>query len=150
MKHRKVKTIIASAALAAACTITSFAGFVETPQGVKYQWGDGSYCVNNRVHYRDHRFYFGNDELMRTGRIQRDNTWYYAADTGELQAGIMQINGNVYYFDKTNCKMVTGDRWYDFRSYHFTENGVTGDRPYVNDSRDSNGNLLRGSKQSVR
>ena len=72
MKHRKVKTIIASAALAAACTFTSFAGFVETPQGVKYQWGDGSYCVNNRVHYRDHRFYFGNDELMRTGRIQRD------------------------------------------------------------------------------
>ena len=62
----------------------------------------------------------------------------------------MQINGNVYYFDKTNCKMVTGDRWYDFRSYHFTENGVTGDRPYVNDIWDSNGNLLRGSKQSVR
>lgn len=43
MKHRKVKTIIASAALAAACTITSFAGFVETPEGVKYHWGDGSY-----------------------------------------------------------------------------------------------------------
>lgn len=150
MKHKLAKTLFLSASLMAAGAFTSLAGFVETADGVKYQWGDGSYCVNNRVHYRDHWFYFGSDELMRTGRIQRDDTWYYAASTGELQAGIMQINGNVYYFDKTDCKMVTGDHWYDFASYHFTENGVTGTKPYVNDSWDSNGNLIKGSRNSVR
>lgn len=41
---------------------------------------------------------------MRTGWIQKDGTWYYAADTGELQGGIMKINGNVYYFDTSTCK----------------------------------------------
>lgn len=150
MKHKFLKTMPVSGAITAATALTALAGFVETPQGLKYQWGDGNYCVNNRVQYRDHRFYFGDDEIMRTGWIQRDNTWYYAADTGELQAGIMQINGNVYYFDKADCKIVTGDRWYDFASYHFTENGVTGERPYVNDSRDSKGHLIKGSRQSVR
>ena len=95
MKHKFLKTMLVSEAITAATALTALAGFVETPQGVKYQWGDGNYCVNNRVQYRDHRFYFGDDEIMRTGWIQRDNTWYYAADTGELQAGIMQINGNV-------------------------------------------------------
>lgn len=47
---------------------------------------------------------FGDDQLMRTGWIQKDGTWYYAADTGELQGGIMKINGNVYYFDTSTCK----------------------------------------------
>ena len=142
--------MLISGVLAAGAASTALAGFVTTPQGVKYQWGDGSYCVNNWVHYKDHWFYFGDDQIMRTGWIQRDNTWYYAADTGELQAGIMKINGNVYYFDKQSCKMVTGDHWYDFRGYHFTENGVTGDRPYVNDSWDSYGHLIKGTKNSVR
>lgn len=88
--------------------MTSFAeGFTGTGKGVKYQWGDGSYCTNNWVQYRNHWFYFGDDQLMRTGWIQRDGTWYYAADTGELQGGIMKINGNVYYFDTSSCKMVT-------------------------------------------
>ena len=52
---------------------------------------------------------------MRTGWIQRDGTWYYAADTGELQGGIMKINGNVYYFDNNSCKMQTGVRNYKRR-----------------------------------
>ena len=36
---------------------------------------------------------------MRTGWIQKDGTWYYAADTGELQGGIMKkmcIRDRVY------------------------------------------------------
>ena len=88
MKHKflfgAALALSLSALQAASCFAT---GFVTTPQGVKYQWGDGNYCYNNWVHVRDHWFYFGNDQLMRTGWIQRDNTWYFAADTGELQAG---------------------------------------------------------------
>ena len=88
MKHKFLfgaALVLSLSALQAASCFA--AGFVTTPQGVKYQWGDGSYCYNNWVQVRDHWFYFGNDQLMRTGWIQRDNTWYFAADTGELQAG---------------------------------------------------------------
>ena len=71
-------------ALTAGSAMTSLAaGFVSTSQGMKYQWGDGSYCTNNWVQYRNHWFYFGNDQLMRTGWIQRDGSWYFAADSGE-------------------------------------------------------------------
>ena len=113
MKKRFAITALALA-LTAGSAMTSFAaGFTGTGKGVKYQWGDGSYCTNNWVQYRNHWFYFGDDQLMRTGWIQRDGTWYYAADTGELQGGIMKINGNVYYFDTSSCKMVTGNYNYN-------------------------------------
>ena len=49
MKHKFLKTMLVSEAITAATALTALAGFVETPQGVKYQWGDGNYCVNNRV-----------------------------------------------------------------------------------------------------
>ena len=145
----------AVAALALALTVgsamTSFAaGFTHTSDGWRFQWDDnGNYCVDNWVHYRNHWFYFGSDQLMRTGWIQRDNTWYYAADTGELQGGIMKINGNVYYFDNNSCKLVTGTRTYDGDSYTFTENGTTPDSPYVYTEWDSYGHVTRGTKCGV-
>ena len=58
---------------------------------------------------------------MRTGWIQKDGTWYYAADTGELQGGIMKINGNVYYFDSNSCKLQTGERTFNGQTHTFTE-----------------------------
>ena len=136
-------------ALAGASAMTSFAGWVQTSKGTKYQWGDGAYCTNNWVRYKDHWYFFGNDQLMRTGWIQRDNTWYYAADTGELQGGIMKINGNVYYFDNNSCKLVTGTRTYNGDSYTFTENGTTPDSPYVYTEWDSYGHVTRGTKCGV-
>mgnify|MGYP000355734394 CR=1 FL=1 len=70
--------------LAAGSAMTSFAaGFVHTSQGTKYQWGSGDYCTNNWVNYKNHWFFFGEDQIMRTGWIQKDGTWYYAADTGD-------------------------------------------------------------------
>ena len=126
------------------------AGFVETPQGVKYQWGDGSYCTNNWVLYQNHWFYFGNDQLMRTGWIQKDGTWYFAADTGELQGGIMKINGNVYYMSSSSCKMITGNLVYDGEPHTFTENGTTDGGPYVYNEWNSDGTLRRGYKFGVR
>ena len=89
---KRFAIVTLSLALAAGSAMTSFAaGFVGTKDGVKYQWGDGAYCTNNWVQYKNHWFFFGNDQLMRTGWIQRDGTWYYAADTGELQGGIMKM-----------------------------------------------------------
>ena len=151
MKLKKAALMFVTAAALAANTIPAFAmGFVHADGGTKYDWGGGNYCTGNWVRRNDHWYYFGDDQLMRTDWIQRDNTWYYAADTGELQAGIMNINGNVYYFDKQTCKMVTGLHEYDFDAYNFTENGVVGDSPYVNERWDSNGNLLYGQKNHVR
>lgn len=144
-------TAALSLTLTASTALTSFAsGFVTTPEGVKYQWGDGSYCTNNWVHYKDHWFYFGSDQLMRTGWIQKDGTWYFAADTGELQGGIMKINGNVYYMSTTSCKLVTGDLPYNGDVHTFTENGTTDGGPYVYNEWNSNGTIRKGVKFSVR
>ncbi len=167
MKKRFAITALALA-ITAGSAMTSFAaGFTGTGKGVKYQWGDETYCTNNwvqyrnhwfyfgddqlmRVQYRNHWFYFGDDQLMRTGWIQKDGTWYYAADTGELQGGIMKINGNVYYFDTNSCKMVTGDYTYNGETHEFTENGTTDGEPYVYNEWNSNGTIKRGTKFGVR
>ena len=151
MRRKQVAGIIVAAAVTAISAQTVFAaGFVNTAAGVKYDWGGGNYCTNNWVHYKDHWYYFGNDQLMRTGWIQRDDTWYFASDTGELNAGAMKINGNVYYFDKQSCKMVTGYHTYDFDTYYFTENGTQGTEPYVYVEWNSNGTIRRGEKAKAR
>ena len=60
MKIKRFATISLALALTAGSAFTSMAaGFVSTSQGKKYQWGDGSYCTNNWVHYKNHWFYFG-------------------------------------------------------------------------------------------
>lgn len=151
MKNRKLITALLGMTMAAAVSSTAMAaGFVKTTDGVKYDWGNGTYCVNNWVNYRDHWFYFGDDGLMRTGWIQRDNTWYFAASTGELQAETMKINGNVYQFDKQSCQLKTGYHEYNGQTYYFTENGVTNGTPYVYTEWNSDGTLKRGWSESVR
>ena len=138
-------------ALTAGSAMTSLAaGFVSTSQGMKYQWGDGSYCTNNWVQYRNHWFYFGNDQLMRTGWIQRDGSWYFAADSGELQGGLLKINGNVYYMDSNSLKLQTGDRVVQDEVHTFTENGTTDGGPYVYTEWSSNGTIRRGTKFGIR
>lgn len=148
MKKRKylAGAMFAMALIGANATTSFAAGWTHTSGGWKYQWGDGSYCHDNWVRYKDHWFYFGGDQLMRSGWIQRDNTWYFAADSGELQGGIMKINGNVYYFDNNSCKMRTGDSTYNGTTYCFTENGTEGGGPYVYTEWSSEGNIIRGKK----
>ena len=151
MKKKYFITAALALTLSAANIFSSMAaGFVISGKTTKYQWGDGSYCTNNWVHYRDHWFFFGADQNMRTGWIQKDNTWYFAADSGELQGGIMKINGNVYYFNTTSCKMVTGPMTYHDEQYYFTENGTSGSAPYVYTEWNSNGSIKRGKKFGVR
>lgn len=151
MRRKQTAGITAALAITALSAQTVFAaGFVNTAAGVKYDWGSGDYCTNNWVHYKNHWYYFGNDQLMRTGWIQRDDTWYFAADTGELNAGAMKINGNVYYFDKQSCKMVTGYQAYDFDTYYFTESGTQGKEPYVYVEWNSDGTIWRGEKVKAR
>src|SRR5699024_3194725 len=57
--------------------------------------------------------------------IQPDGTWYFAADSGELQGGLLKINGNVYYMDSNSLKLQTGDRTVNGETHTFTENGTT-------------------------
>lgn len=150
MKLKKIAVAAVVLALSAGSAFTSFAaGFTNTKDGVKYQWGDGSYCTNNWVRYKDHWFFFGSDQIMRTGWIQRDNTWYFAADTGELQAGLIKVNGNAYYMNN-KCQLIQGDVAVDGKNYHFTENGPSGDQPYVYQEFNSNGTIKRGVKFGVR
>ncbi|MEY8356504.1 hypothetical protein AALB39_24575 [Lachnospiraceae bacterium 54-53] len=151
MSNKHLVVITLSIALAIGSAMSSFAaGFVSTPQGVKYQWGSDDYCTNNWVNYKSHWFYFGNDQIMRTGWIQRDNTWYYAADSGELQGGIMKINDNVYYFNTSTLKMVTVSYNYNGNTHNFTENGTTDGDPYVYTEWNSDGTIRRGKKIGVR
>lgn len=149
---KKIMTALITAVFAIGASSAAMAatGFVTTAEGVKYDWGNGTYCENNWVHYKDHWYYFGSDALMRTGWIQRDDTWYFATDTGELQAETLKINGNVYQFDKQSCKLKTGYQSYNGDTYYFTENGVEGEDPYVYSEWNSNGSLKRGWKVSVR
>lgn len=150
-KKKMLAAALLSLSLAAIGAGSAWAGsFVHTPAGVKYRWGDGSFCTNNWVQSHNHWYYFGSDQLMRTGWIQRDGGWYFASDSGELHSGIMKINGNVYYFDGNSCKLVTGGRFYDNGFYRFTENGTVGETPYVYTEWNSNGSLRRGVKASVR
>ncbi len=146
MRRKHFAIAALALALSAGSALTSFAGFVKTPQGVKYQWGPNNYCTGNWVRYQDHWYYFGDDQLLRTGWIQRDNTWYFAADTGELQAGIMKINGNVYYFDSGSCKLHEGYLTYDGVTYNFTDSGTTTEGPYVYTEWNSDGSIRRGTK----
>lgn len=151
MKKKHLAITFFSMAFAIGSAMSSYAaGFVSTPQGVKYQWGSGEYCTNNWVNYRSHWFFFGNDQLMRTGWIQRDGTWYYAADTGELQGGIMKINDNIYYFDSNSLQLRTGPSTYNGETHNFTENGTTDGGPYVYTEWNSNGTIKRGKKFGVR
>ena len=100
--------------------MTSFAaGFTGTGKGVKYQWGDGSYCTNNWVQYRNHWFYFGDDQLMRTGWIQSadGNDWYYCdPDMNDDLIGKMLTNtiirsaGKNYILDKDGKMIKPGNR----------------------------------------
>ena len=134
MKKKYLAVAVLSMALAAGSAMTSFAaGFVHTSQGTKYQWGSGDYCTNNWVNYKNHWFFFGEDQLMRTGWIQRDGTWYY-----------------VYYFDSNSCKLKTGERTFNGETHTFTENGTTDGGPYVYTEWNSNGTLRRGTKFGVR
>ena len=119
MKKRFAITALALA-LTAGSAMTSFAaGFTGTGKGVKYQWGDGSYCTNNWVQYRNHWFYFGDDQLMRTGWIQSadGNDWYYCdPDMNDDLIGKMLTNtiirsaGKNYILDKDGKMIKPGNR----------------------------------------
>ncbi|MEY8338944.1 hypothetical protein AALB16_13145 [Lachnospiraceae bacterium 62-35] len=148
MRKRKCMTGIIFAMLIMGLNApTAFAaGWTHSAKGWQYQWGDGSYCHDGWVHYKDHWYYFGGDSMMRTGWIRRDNTWYFAADSGELQGGIMKINGNVYYFGSGDCKMKTGNITYNGVSHEFTENGTTDGGPYIYTEWNSDGSIRRGVK----
>ena len=79
MKKRFAITVLALA-LTAGSAMTSFAaGFTGTGKGVKYQWGDGAYCTNNWVQYKNHWFYFGDDQLMRTGCHHRGGEIHFCS-----------------------------------------------------------------------
>ncbi|MCB7318513.1 hypothetical protein [Lacrimispora sp. 210928-DFI.3.58] len=150
MKRRFAVTVLALALTAGSAMTSMAAGFAGTGKGVKYQWGSGQYCTNNWVSYKNHWFYFGYDQLMKTGWIQKDGDWYFASDTGELQSGLLKINGNVYYMDSNSCKLRTGDITVRGETYHFTENGTTNGSPYVYTEWNSNGTIRRGTKFGVR
>ncbi len=151
MKLKHLAAVSLALALTAGSAFPAFAaGFTHTPQGWKYQWGNGDYCTNNWVQYKNHWFYFGDDQIMRTGWIQRDGTWYFAADTGELQGGLIKVNGNAYYMNTSTCKMYTGSAEYNGKSYNFTENGTTNGTPYIYQEWNSDGTIRRGTKFGVR
>lgn len=148
--RKQFATVGLALALTVGTAATSFAaGFVNTGHGTKYQWGSGDYCYNNWVNYKNHWFYFGADQMMKTGWIQKDGDWYFASDTGELQAGLLKINGNVYYMDSNSCKLQTGLRDIDGSTYALTENGTGEESPYVYTEWNSDGSLKRGTQIGV-
>lgn len=146
MRLKKLTTIAFAAALTVCSTITSFAGFVSTPSGWKYDWGNGVYCYNGWVQYKNHWYFFGSDEIMRTGWINPDGNWYFASETGELQGGLLKINGNAYYMNSNSLKLTVGDVTINGETYHFTENGTTSEPPYIYQEFNSNGTIKRGVK----
>lgn len=148
MKKRLAAALL-GLTIAALNTVSVLAyGFYTWGSKTKWDWGNGTNCYSNWVNYHDHWYYFGEDEFMRTGWIYRDDAWYFAADTGELQTGLMYINGNYYYFDSNSCKLYTGPRTWNGRTYVFTEYGVEGEQPYTYDQWNSNGTMIRGTRVS--
>ena len=151
MRLKKIALSMLASALIICNTIPAFAaGWTSTKDGWKYDWGSGSYCENGWVQYKNHWFYFGSDQLLRTGWFQKDNTWYFASDSGALQAGLIKVNGNVYYMDSNSLKLFTGSRNVDGNNFTFGEYGTTDGTPYVYSEWNSNGSLKRGTEHKVR
>lgn len=146
MRRKHFAIAALALALSAGSALTSFAGFVKTPQGVKYQWGPNNYCTGNWGALSGSLVLLRGRPALKDRLVQRDNTWYFAADTGELQAGIMKINGNVYYFDSGSCKLHEGYLTYDGATYNFTDSGTTTEGPYVYTEWNSDGSIRRGTK----
>ena len=70
MKKRQIIVAALSLALAAANSVPALAaGWVRTPQGYKYQHGDGSDYRNDWLRENNQWYYFGDDGIMRTSDI---------------------------------------------------------------------------------
>ena len=64
---------------------------------------------------------------MATGWLQTDNTWYFLDNSGSMQTGIIEVNGNIYALDKTSGAMQTGTvLWQDQSVNVYTFDPVTG------------------------
>ena len=107
--------------------------WVETEDGPKYQFGDGTFARNQQVNTNEGAYYFDSNGNIVKGiyKNAKNGIWYYAdKDTGKIKvtAGFVdwdgeryyvkkggavacneQVNTNngAYYFDAT-CKMVKG------------------------------------------
>ena len=62
----------------------------------------------------------------------------------------MKINDNVYYFNTSSLKMVTGPYTYNGNTYNLTENGATDGGPYVYTEWNSDGTIRQGKKIGIR
>ena len=110
--------------------------WINTSDGIKYQFGDGTYACNQQIDTKgsvnERYFYFDENGYLVKGIYQNINNkiWYYANEkTGGIQttAGFVIWNGNKYYVTKGGAVAVdkqvdTGGR-VNQRFFYLNEKG---------------------------
>ena len=120
---------------------------VQTPNGLRYYYEDGSYATNewkeidgNTYYFNEKgyaakgltvidskRYYFASDGSMTTGWVswKADGTRSYfdPDNNGAALSGWQTIDGKKYYFNPSNCRCVKGVRIIDSKRYYFASDG---------------------------
>ena len=106
--------------------------WVNTSDGIKYQFGDGTYACNQQIDTKgsvnERYFYFDEKGYLVKGIYQNINNkiWYYANEkTGGIQttAGFVTWNGNKYYVTKGGAVAVNRAIQLGDTKYYFDQNG---------------------------
>lgn len=81
-------------------------------KGIWFKEVNGKYPKNQWSRLGDTWYYFDKNGYVNTGWKKINNRWYYFNDLGEMHADTKsQINGEIYFFDKSGAMRTQG--WYD-------------------------------------
>lgn len=104
----------------------AYAGWVEQPEGKKYEKEDGTYATGF-TELDGSRYYFDDNGILATGKFKvqdgEGTFYYYADDNGVIKTGLIDTKKAVYLTDETG-RIKTG----------FVE--IEGNKYYLNDSAD--------------
>lgn len=104
-------------------TPTYTEGLVESADGLKYQYSDGTYAKDEWVDIDDDTYFFDENGIAATGLWEIDDDLYYFNDEGVMQTGWQEVDDDTYFFDEDG-KAVTGTVEIDGVDYEFASDGV--------------------------
>lgn len=74
-------------------------GFVATEEGIKWQNADGNWAINSWVETNGHRYHTGENGALQTGMMDIEGQTYYFYGTGEAAVGWTTVGNDLYYFN---------------------------------------------------
>lgn len=91
----------------------------------KFKKLNGYYAKNEWGYINNSYYYFGDDQLMKTGWQYISNAWYYlnpaaGSEEGKMLTGWQQINGSLYYLNTSGA--MAADQYVD--GYYVNASGA--------------------------